>query len=384
MASGTRSRRARAGTLLAAAALAGCALSPVGFGVPKDSLGRPVVELPQPEPGATVEILARLRKHLDDWIDANKLARDNGYIYGVDIGQALVYAAQANDRALYDKVRPIVDHLVIDNRSDRYTQGFLRWRWRPGEAVDASGTAEALWVARGLWLGAKAFGRSYDRHLALRLIDGYERHEFTEAGTWYVRNYFNFGTRSFATNSYTVNYMPDFLDEVAADTGDAKLVELARKSRQLLLASISPGGMVNSIVQPEVATIFPDLNLTVFSPNGIVSLFETCGVVEMIAAGNPAVAARLLEIVDEEGHYEYYNAADGKPYPAAAVTFFPSTCLLRLALILRKQRLIQQELPFFVQVARAWASDPQPPRLFTAGQLLMTLAALDEHERSRK
>ena len=82
-------------------------------------------------------------------------------------------------------------------------------------------------ISEGLWEGALAFGAHEDRELALRILDGYARHASEAAGLLLIRNYFNFGSRDFATNSFLVDYAPDYLARVARDTGRQDLAELA-------------------------------------------------------------------------------------------------------------------------------------------------------------
>ena len=133
------------------------------------------------------------------------LARTDGFAYAVDVSLLMIFAAQEGDREMYDPLRDFaLEHLVLNDPEDPYTRGFVLWRYDKDQEPDASGTTEALRLAKGLWRGAEAFGESVDREWAVTILDGYARHAAEEQGVWMIRNYFNLGTRSFATNSFLV------------------------------------------------------------------------------------------------------------------------------------------------------------------------------------
>ena len=174
---------------------------------------------------------AELLAELESLWNKNGMRRSDGYVYAVDVGHLLIHATYVGDLALYKLVKSgTLNTLIIDNKDDPYTKGFVGWRVRKGRPVDASGTTEALRVARGLWAGSHRFNLPEDRTLALKIIDGYRRHAYIDQGVWLVRNYFNFATRSFANDSFLVDYDPDLIQEMAAATDDPELTELARRS----------------------------------------------------------------------------------------------------------------------------------------------------------
>lgn len=231
---------------------------------------------------------------LGERVRAGDLARGDGYVYGVDVGQGLIAAAQGGDRGLYEELASFVRAaFVLDRPDDPYSRGFVVWRVRAGDAPDASGTTEALRVAEGLWRGAQAFARAEDRDLALVVLDGYARHATVERGTWYVRNYFNLGTRAFATNSFMVDYAPDFVAEVARETGDAALADLAQRSYALIERARTPCGLLYDLVQPELGTLVPE-DLEVFSPNDLVQVSNAATVAAEVARGRPSLAHGVL------------------------------------------------------------------------------------------
>lgn len=269
----------------------------------------------RPDPSRRLEEFLPAVRHVRDrylaraagWVDAGveKLVRPDGFVYAVDVAQLMHCFAEAKDRARYDGLRAhAADHLVTDNPSDPFTRGFVLWRHRPAganagaaPAPDASGTTEALRLARALWLGAGAFDRPADRDLALTVLRGYARHETVDQGVWMIRNYFGFGTRSFASNSYLVDYDPDFGKEVADATADEELGAVAEKSYALVGGAHTPAGLLYDLVQPELKTMYPLLaeKVVTFSPNDVVQLSNAGTVALTVALGLPAVARRVLD-----------------------------------------------------------------------------------------
>jgi hypothetical protein len=208
----------------------------------------------------------------------------------------------AGDREAYLRLRDeAVKHLIVDDRSDPFTRGFVLWRYKPGDGKpqatrDASGTTEALRAARALWLGAETFGRPEDRETALVILAGYARHQAVDKDVWIIRNYFGFGTRSFATNSFLVDYDPDFVRDVAEKTGDPQWRQLADRSYAAVRGAATPAGLLYDLIQPELKTMYPLLESVVtFSPNDVVQLSNACTVALTVARGAPEVAGGVLK-----------------------------------------------------------------------------------------
>lgn len=311
------------------------------------------------------------------WYDADRMRRVDGFSYTVDIAHLMIHAIAVRDRALYERLRnDAVESLVIDNKDDPYTAGFVAWRHAPGTAIDASGTTEALRLARALWDGAKAFGTA-DRDLAVRLLKGYCRHAATEGGVWFVRNYFNLQTRAFANDSFLVDYDPDLLTEVARETGDPVLAEHARRSVETVRAARTPAGLVHTLIQPDVATVMPDLPLHAFSPNDIVQLNNACTVAASVVRTTPEVARGVLEFANRRHNklLRYFYGRTGEPVNDTLADLSTTSCLVRLAANLGE-----------MAVARRWAEISLPGwrnlltdkerRIYTVGETLLALDAL--------
>jgi hypothetical protein len=277
-----------------------------GAVVPMASLAPPPARA---ETGSVANYLPAVRALRDEvrtlvraWGGGEQLVRPDGFVYAVDVAQLMACFVDAADRDGYGRMRDhAVRHLVRDDKSDPFTRGFVLWRHNPADKdpkPDASGTTEALRLARALWLGAAAFDRPEDRELALVILRGYLRHETVDQGVWMIRNYFGFGTRSFANNSYLVDYDPDFVRDVADATGDAELSRLADRSRDAVRGAGTPAGLLYDLIQPELKTMYPLLDSVVtFSPNDVVQLSNGCTVALTVTRTAPEVGRRLLAFV---------------------------------------------------------------------------------------
>jgi hypothetical protein len=272
------------------------------------------------------------------WIDGGRLVRPDGFVYAVDVAQLMACFVDAGDAEGYGRLREqALSHLVVDDKSDPFTRGFVLWRYRPDDPnprPDASGTTEALRTAKALWLGAERFDRPADRELARVILAGYARHAGVEHGVWLVRNYFGFGTRSFATNSFLIDYDPDFVAEVARHTGDPAAAGLAGKSYAVVRGAATPAGLLYDLVQPELKTMYPLLEgVVTFSPNDVVQLSNAATVANTVARGAPDVAGRVLEFaVDRPTALRMYHyGRTGEAVNDAAPGINEWSALTRLA-----------------------------------------------------
>jgi hypothetical protein len=321
----------------------------------------------------------RLHRKVHDMVAGAQLARADGYIYTIDAAQLLIYFAQAGDAVGYTALREDAEkNLIHDSRDDSFTRGFVSWRWKAGEKADASGTTEALRLARGLWLGAKAFNRPADADLALKILEGYARHATTDQGIWYIRNYYAFGTKSFATNSFLVDYDPDFIREVANERKDPAMSKLADSSYGVIKMAVAPSDLLYDVIQPEVATLYPELNLAAFSPNDVIQL-SNCGATSLsVAKGLPAIARKVLAFALNRlsDLRVYYIGRTGEPYNAKAAAVYEYSILARLA------ARMNAHLPAATIAERAmndwnWSADrSDSTSLFVATEMLLAMQAL--------
>ena len=309
------------------------------------------------------------------WVARDELARADGYVYAVDVAQLLEYAARTRNTSLYGPLRDfVVARLVLDDPADPYTRGFVVWRVREGVVPDASGTTEALRVARALWIT----GDAEDRALAAKVVRGYARHATVDHGVWMVRNYFNLGTRAFANDSFMVDYDPDFVSEVAAATGDAELAEVARRSAELVRRARTPVGLLYAMVQGDVRTLLPRLDVSVFSPNDVVQLNNACTVAETVVRTAPEVARGVLAFAWEAPRplRRYFRGRDGEAVGDVRAEITSLTCLARLAARLGDRRAAAHFGERAVWHWRTFAAGWQAPRAYTASEVLLAIDAL--------
>lgn len=324
------------------------------------------------------DLESRLYQQLQTLIAQKQGARQNGYVYTVDLSQILMYAALKKDRRLYFPLRDFaIRNLIINKQSDPYTRGFVLWRYQPGNPPDASGTTEALRLAESLWLGSQVFGEPSDRAQAILILKGYARHAHVDDHqVWLIRNYFNLQTRAFATNSFLLGYDPDLLQDVGGATGDSTLQAISQKSYSMVRQAVNPSGLLYDIVQPEVLTLVPELNnLVIFSPNDVVKLANTCTVVERATLGAPETGQKVISFASKRlpKLSTYYYGRTGEPViekPAEVATY---ACLVRLAIKLKDQKAFNAFLEPFISHAQAVTQNTEEFSLYTVIEALLTL-----------
>jgi hypothetical protein len=346
------------------------------LGIALASCGPPPSPWEPEDARQTKEELHRLAK---ERVLSGQLARADGWIYAIDVSLLMIFAALEGDEDLYSSLERFAsEHLVLDDVDDPYTRGFVVWRYRERVPPDASGTTEALRLAEGFWRGSIAFDRPRDRERALAILDGYARHQAEDQGIWMIRNYFNLGTRSFATNSFLVDYAPDFVAEVAEATGSAALREIADKSYDLIERAQSTSGLLYDIIQPEVKTLLDDDRMVVFSPNDAIQLSNAATVASWSVRGRPAVGRRVVDFClarMPELKGTYYGrtgeiARDKRPGIEAWAS------LVRLAVALENGEALEAFYPFLVSNAgRKWRI-PDDAWLYVVAELLLGLQAV--------
>lgn len=301
--------------VLKAAAVAGLCGAVSTF-APASARRRPEADL-----GPFLPRLREMRKTL--WANARpwalgvadgKLARkaddpakpDDRHTYTVDVGQMMWYAAMAADEPAYVALRDFAAaNLIVDDPTNPFVRGFVLWRHNPGKPPDASGTTEALRLVRALWAGAKTLNRPEDAELALTILDGYRRHQSLDQGIWFICNYFNFGNRSFATNSFIIDYDADLVREVADEVRGNKKIEkaderakqydeLAANSYRVMRRAVTPCGLMYDLLQPELKTMYYEKDVSCFSPNDIVQLNNACTTAATVARGDPGIGHGVL------------------------------------------------------------------------------------------
>ena len=194
-------------------------------------------------------------------IERGQLVRADGYAYAIDVGLLALAAALGRDRDRYERLATLAERAFVIERAAGHDAAVVVWRRRLNDQhqppPDASGTTEALQLAHALLVGAEVFARGADAALALRLLDGYVKHAGVDHGIWIIRNYYNLRTRTYATNSYLIDYAPDLLLYASGKRGDHPLHDTAHRSARLIRQAQRANGLIDSLVQPEIKTLFP-------------------------------------------------------------------------------------------------------------------------------
>ncbi len=349
-------------------------------------------ELRSVQENRLVEAKTALHKAADETIAQCDFTRDHHRVYTVDLAQLAIYAALAEDRAMFDTLRDLLlRNVVMDAPDDPLIHGMVAWGYTatPGDATqrsephDASGTTEALRVAEALTLGIDAFGHD-DQQVVRDILDAYARHAVTEPpenGTWYIRNYFNLGTRAFATNCFLIDLDPDLVFHLADRLQNDTLHELADRKAGLIeqcrVASRGGHGLLHQMIRPEVATAMGP-SYVIYSANGHEQLNLTLTVAERCVTTNPDAARAAFDFAMARlGDLQLtYNTDTGRPAHgddtprAGPETFAP---LLRLAVRLEQREAVNEILPHLCRVAADLPESTHPAKLYALGETLWAL-----------
>ncbi len=277
----------------------------------------------------------RVLRMLKESLATGKLRRDDGYIYTIDAG-ADVSLLRAGGGFIWLRgacAALCLKNLINDESHDPFCRGFVAWRYKPGQPVDATGTTEALRVARGFWIGSARFKRPEDALVTHMVLKGYAQHATVDQGVWIIRNYFTYKSRSFASNSYLVDYDPDFVREAAMKFSDDALEIIADKSDALICKAVTSSGLLYDLVQPDLKTLYPLLDVYTFSPNDIVGL-TGCGTTALgVTRSNPQIGRTILAFAIKRfgDLHRYYYGRTGQSVDASAAAVFEYSTLARLA-----------------------------------------------------
>ena len=387
----------------------------IGFGLGVGFVGAGCGGSAWPGPEAVRRVLATLHGEVRERVLAGDFARPDGFAYAVDLGELLKVAARREDREMADALRRFARaRLIVDDPDDPFTRGFVVWRRTvappagaadsagagrnaagdlagepsgageegaadPGtDAPDASGTTEALRVSQGLRETAEAFALPEDRALSLRLLDGYARHAAEAHGLLLIRNYFNFSSRDFATNSFLVDYGPDYLARVARAEDRADLADLAARSYEVVRAAAAGNGLLYEVFQPENATLYDDERTLLHSPRDIVQTSNTASVALQALEGAPEIAAGVLDFCRTRmpGLKLAYYGRTAEPAREKRPGIEIWGTLTEMAVRRRDEAAVRAFAPFLVSNAERGRL-PEEAWLYVAAHLLLGLDALE-------
>ena len=225
--------------------------------------------------------------------------RQSGEAYAVDAALFLLYAVESGNRALFDELLPpFRQAFLVSFEGGAHTSGMVGWKRRAQEPPDASGTTETMLAAKALWRAGVLWENESYLEESLSLIRGYLAHESGKEKSWQIRNYYNYGTRAFATNSYALGYFPDFLFEVARSGLLLEASEAADRSLRFLRNAALPNGLFSSSFDPELRTLFPESEFSYhFSPDFRIKPGDSAFIALEMAESDPSIPRRTLALL---------------------------------------------------------------------------------------
>ena len=239
-----------------------------------------------------------------------------GWAYAVDMGTLLDYAAARGDAHLFRLLSDRVKKFYLITRSDDINALYtVAWRAWPGHALEASGTTETLRMVDGYWTAGQRWHNPYYLRLAHLMARAYMRHQTSNQYglKWYIRNYYNYETKNYATNTFLVDYAPDVLWRVAIGTHDSELRKAADKAAEFVEGAQLPFGFFHEMYQPEISTLYA--NMKYFSPNGIMQIIDAHEAAMGISTHYAPRQARRTYRFDKAHYrhitYQYYMS--GRP-----------------------------------------------------------------------
>ena len=310
-------------------------------------------------------------------------------IKAIDVAQLATWAAAAGEPAYAPLRSLLLDHFLVLDEDDPFTHGMVAWAWTPGQPLDASGTTEALRAAEALLAGLDAghpASEPGDAETARLILRAYARHATTEGGLWYVSNYFNLGTRAFATNSFLIDFDPDLLAAAGERFGDDTLRETARRSADLIRRCLTPAGLLHQMIRPEVATAMGP-GYVVYSANGHEQLSLSLSIAERCVNTAPEVSRAVLgfalSALEAHGRlHQHYRYDTGEPAGRAGAGLETWAPLVRLAVKLGDRAALDAAWPGFLRQAERFAqtladpsAEPRPERVYILGETLLALRA---------
>ncbi len=269
----------------------------------------PVVEpstaLPAPSPDPAIReqeevILRALRAELAAR-GGLPLRAGDGWAYAVDVGNLMIYAAERGNIELFRSLSDVVRrHYLIQRTDDANALFTIAWRAHPDREAEASGTTETLRMAEAYWKAGERWDNDYYRRLAYVLARAYARHADVDEYNrlWYIRNYYNYETKTYATNTYLVDYNPDILRRIADGMDDPQLRTAAELSKAFVLGAQLDFGLFHEMYQPEISTLYGAM--TYFSPNAITQVIDSYEAVLGITDSAPDAARRTHRFMKSE------------------------------------------------------------------------------------
>lgn len=284
--------------------------------------------------------------------------RPDGWAYAVDVGNLMVYASERGKIDLFERLSGLTKkYYLVTDSNDPNALYTAAWRARPDRPREASGTTETLRMVEAYWNAGERWNNDSYRRLAYAMARAYVKHQFSDqyGENWFIRNYYNYETKEYATNTFLVDYAPDVLRRVADGMHDQDLRAAADKSAQFVEQAQVAFGFFHEMYQPEISTLYA--NVKYFSPNGIIQIIDSHEAALGIAETYAPDAARRTYAFSKEQYLKNNGAVanqyllDGTPYGSTpdtsteAVYAFMARLSIRVGDLPFARQLIDQRMP---------------------------------------
>jgi hypothetical protein len=284
--------------------------------------------------------------------------RPDGWAYAVDVGNLMVYASERGKIDLFEQLSGLVKkYYLVTDSNDPNALYTVAWRAAPDHPREASGTTETLRMVEAYWNAGERWNNDYYRRLAYAMARAYEKHQYSDqyGENWFIRNYYNYGTKEYATNTFLVDYAPDVLRRVADGMHDPDLRAVADKSAQFVEQAQVDFGFFHEMYQPEISTLYA--NVKYFSPNGIIQIIDSheaaLGIAQIYApdAARRTYAFAKDQYLKNNGAVANQYLLNGSPYGSTPDTSTEAVYAFMARLSIREgdlpfaRQLIDQRMP---------------------------------------
>lgn len=232
---------------------------------------RDLDELLRLEEMARKNILGTLKEGLPYRLD--------GYSYAVDLGNILRAAAVARDEILFEIAFERFRQFFLVNPSDGWEKGqTVVWRTIDGTNRDATGSAETINAADAFWIAFERWGKEEYKILAHDLAQSYLHHgSWIEGNRFFVKNYYNYVTKTLSENTWLLNQRPDVLLRIGEGMNDTSMVRYAHGMARFCRAALFSNGFSREIFDPGIGTVISGAT-GYYSPDGYYATLTTLDV----------------------------------------------------------------------------------------------------------
>lgn len=265
------------------------------------------------------EVIVSFKKMLEKAVFNGVPARKDGHAYAIDLGNTMRAAVILNNRKLFDQLyKYLTEYFLVTGSGDLQAEYTLVWRWDLTSPKEASGSAETGNAADALWAAYERWGVPEHRELAVKIAYAYIRHgSWLNESAFYVKNYYNYVTKSYSENTWLLNQMPHTLLRIGQAISDTILVRHAIGMANFLRGGYIQQGFFFEMFDPGISTVFKG-STGYFAPNGMLSLGSSLLIARTLLPFTKAPARRFAYFFQDQYpnlySYYYYNTVERRVY----------------------------------------------------------------------